>query len=478
MKNEKQSAPVTVSQIEQLLERGNQAWYHYRVQDALHAWQRGLELADRLPQEHAMAGAHLCCQLWSRVIEVWLARGLISQASEAVENMESQAEVCACAHPELSVLVQMWRARVARSQRDMDRAQKRIYEALRLAQRLPSDEVRQRILAMVHLERGIVALETSENHTAMDAFVQARSLYRQLGDRLGEAHSVMTMGRLYSRMDMPEQAITHYEEADAVFRHVPHDPTIEYIHQLAWGSSLRAAADAIVRYQSALDLARQLGSDPYVAHCLNNVGVTLQQQGEAEKALELYEEALELYQGMNDRFGIVISLHNVGEIYLDLRRADEALSALKEVIKTAKSINYRTILPETYRLLSAAHLMLDQSFKAFNYAEKAVHLAEEVGHLPYAGMAYRALGIAAAALERQGRLPPVVPAEGPEAYFATSMEILSGLNNTYERARTLLAWGRYLSESGEPTRQAKGDSYLKRAGEQFDYLQLPEPRVL
>lgn len=480
MKNEEHHTAVSIAAIEQLLETGNQAWTGHEIEDALDAWRRGLELVDRLPEEDRVPQAYLSYRLKSRVLRVWLARGLTSKSTGALEDLERHAEACAGAYPEVPVLARLWRARVARRQRDMDRAHRLIHESLHLAEGLPPGETKLRTLAAVHLEHGTIALDVSENHVAMSALLQARALYQQLGDRAGEAQSVMSMGRLYVRMSIPEQAITHYQEADRLFRDTPSDPVVRYIHHLGWGSALSTAEgylEAIIHYQASLDLARQLGSEPYLARCLSNVGNILRRQGELEKALELYEEALELFRRLHDRYGIAIMLNNIGEVYLDLGRVRQALPTLKEARSLAEAINFRLMLPETNYLLSSAYLLLDRPSTAFDYAEKALHLAEEIGNLSYAGMAYRGLGVAAAALEKQGRLPAVVPPEGPEAYFITSMEVLAGMNQTYERARTLLAWGRYLKESGEPARRAKGESYLERANEQFDHLQLPIPSV-
>lgn len=476
MKSEKQSTPVSITEIERLLGIGDQAWYRYQVTEGMEAWQRGLELIDQA--EHGVARAYLSWQLWERLIRVRLARGWIAEANEALENLERQAEMCAAAYPQLPILTYLWRARVVRRQRDICQAQQFVHEALCMVEGLPPGETKQRILAAAQLEHGITALEVSENHVAISALLQARTLYQQLGGRAGEAHSLMAMGRVYGRMSIPEQAITHYQEADIIFQDTPNDPTVRYLQQLGWGSALSTAEryqEAIVHYQTALDLARRLGSEPYVARCLNNMGVILRRQGKPQEALELYEEALELFRHLHDRFGIAVIVNNMGEVYLDLEDLQKALPALKEALRMGKEVNFRLMLPETHYLLSVAYVLLDRPSTAFDHAEKALQLAEEIGNLTYAGMAYRALGIAAAALERKGRLPAVVPSEGPEAYFTTSMEVLSGMNQRYEQARTLLAWGKYLRESRESTRQAKGESYLKRATQQFDRLQLPVP---
>jgi tetratricopeptide (TPR) repeat protein len=453
MKNEKQSTTISTAEIEQLLEMGNQAWQRCEVQEALDAWQRGLELVDRLPDEDKVAQAYLSCRLWSQITHVWIARGLISRATDTVERIECQAEVCACAHPELPALAQLWRARVARLRRDMDQAQQLIHEALRMAQDLPAGERKQRALAAIHLGHGIIALELSENQVAMNALLQARTLYQQLGDRAGEGHSVMVMGRLYEWMSLHKQALAHYQEAEEIFHEAPHNPSVKYAHQLGWGSALNNVekyVEAVVHYQAALDLARQLGSEPYIARCLNNVGVTLQRQGETETSLKLYLEARELFLRLNDRYGLSVNLSNIGEIYLDLGEIQEALAALEESRRIAEAINFRIVMPHTHYLFSAAYVLLDRPATAFDHAEKALQLAEEIGNLTFAGLAYRALGIAAAALERQGRLPPVVPPEGPEAYFTTSMEILAGMNQVYERRARCWPGGRTCTKAAIP----------------------------
>jgi tetratricopeptide (TPR) repeat protein len=469
---------ASIVEIEELLETGNRAWQRCQVQEALDAWQRGLELVDRVPEEKSTASANLSCQLWARLAEVWLARGLLLEAAEAVENVEHQAKACAYTHPELGVLARVWRTRVAQRQRDMDQAQKLVQEAQRMAENLPLGETRQRILALVYLERGNNAVEMSENHEAMSHLLQARTLYQQLNDQEGEGQVLVKMGRIYGQMSILDQSIAYYQQASDIFNTTPCNPVVEHNCLLGWGAALGTAeryAESLERFQAALDLARKLGSEPYVSSCLNNVAVLLRRQGEAEKALELYEEALELAGRLNHQYVLAITLHNIGDVHLELGDAEQAMLNLEKAIQSAEAINYRHMLPDTYSSLSAAYVLLGRPSTAFDHAEKALQLAEEIANLSYAGIAYRALGVAAAALERRGRLPSVVPPEGPEAYFTTSMEILSGMNQTYERTRTLLAWGRYLHEKRERAQRAKSESYLQRAAEQFKRLGLPIP---
>lgn len=475
MNKENRPVKVSIADVKEALERGNLVWIRCEVQEALDTWQSGLEQADQAVHEDRTELAVLRCRLWARIAEVWLARGLLSEAAQAIGQFAHQAELCAQAQPELRALAHVWQSRIAGRRHNLDEAQERIDEAMRMAETLPLNEAKQQTLAQVYLERGLVAFERSDNQSAMRSVFQARSFYQHLEDRHGEASCVVALGRIYSRTSFLKKAISYFEEANTIFQSIPRDPVLQYLLQLGWGSALGIAErymEASVHYRSALNLARQLGSDPYVASCLNNIATILQGQGQQDQALKLHEEALGLFRALRNRYGMAVIMNNMGEIYLDLGNASKALALLEEARHLAETIDCRYVLPDIYCLLSAAHLLLKQPSVAFEHAEKALEVARELTNPSNEGAALRALGMAAAALEKQDRLPAGVPPGGPESYFVTSMELLRREDRVYEQARTLQAWGTYLKASDDPLKQAKGESYLQQAADQFKQLGL------
>lgn len=61
--------------------------------------------------------------------------------------------------------------------------------------------------------------------------------------------------------------------------------------------NLRQTAQAIVCYQQALGLGRQIGAQPFfMASALNNLGISYNSNGEFQNALECFQQAMPFYR--------------------------------------------------------------------------------------------------------------------------------------------------------------------------------------
>ena len=123
---------------------------------------------------------------------------------------------------------------------------------------------------------GRLALRQGDAAQAHALAVEGVEVYRQLGDRRGEADCLSNLAALAGT------------EGD-------------------WPASRRL-------HGQALAIRRQLGLKPDIARSLHGLALVAQEQGDLPTAWPLYEEALALYGGAGDRSGIAQVLNNLGNI--------------------------------------------------------------------------------------------------------------------------------------------------------------------
>lgn len=117
--------------------------------------------------------------------------------------------------------------------------------------------------------------------------VEARRIFREIGDAAGEAISLLNLGNASLEEELTEQAEAFYRSSLALYRTLGH----------TWG----------------------------IANCLANLGVVSMRTGDIEKALSMFGESLALSESIGDREGIALCHVNIAAAMLKLDRRQEAL---------------------------------------------------------------------------------------------------------------------------------------------------------
>ncbi len=131
---------------------------------------------------------------------------------------------------------------------------------------------------------------------ALTFYEQVLPIWREVGNRVGEAVTLNNMGLAYEAMGQPERALTLYEQA--------------------------------------LPIRAEVGSRVGEARTLNNMGLAYEAMGQPERALTLYEQSLSILREVGDRAGEATVLDNMAVVlYKHLNRPKEALTRLEEAIE-------------------------------------------------------------------------------------------------------------------------------------------------
>ena len=191
------------------------------------------------------------------------------------------------------------------------------------------------------LERHIGdALQNGRNQADAEAhYRRALELQRADGDRQQEGHTLRNLGVLFRSMGDTPKAVELYEQATAIDREVGN--RIGLAASLGnLGLALEDSGDArsLPMIYEALEIQRELGNRRTEGQVLTNLGSLLDQAGDPDGARAHYEQAIAIYRVVGDPVSLGIALGNLGT----LERSVGHLEASRERSAEALALHRRT----------------------------------------------------------------------------------------------------------------------------------------
>jgi tetratricopeptide (TPR) repeat protein len=222
---------------------------------------------------------------------------------------------------------------------------------------------------------GDVALAQGRYEEAAGRYEEALALYCQIGAWLGEAHAIDSLGEVARAQERYEEAAGRYEEALALYRQIG--------DRLGEANAIKGLGDvarledryeeAAGRYEHALALYRQLGFRLGEANAIKGLGDVARLEDRYEEAAGRYEEALALYRQIGARLGEADAIKGLGDVALAQDRYEEAAARYEQALPLYRQIGDR--LDEAHTLLAQGRLAramgeLDRARAAYREAER------------------------------------------------------------------------------------------------------------
>ena len=147
--------------------------------------------------------------------------------------------------------------------------------------------------------------------SAAEHLQHALTLYRQLGNRDGEAGTLAILGTLYTRLGQPTQATEHLQQALAMFRETgQRDGEAGAFNGL--GEAAHTAGhptDAITHHTAALTIATDTGNRYQQARGHTGLGHAHHTLNNPERARQHYQHALTVNRDIDTREADQIRVH-------------------------------------------------------------------------------------------------------------------------------------------------------------------------
>jgi len=147
--------------------------------------------------------------------------------------------------------------------------------------------------------------------SAIAMLEEALALFKQLGDKTGQALSINLLIHTIGLLANLGRAPTLRNEAEALLEGPLEDPRAAAHLNLTLGEMAILEQDreqVVARMKDALTLFREVGDVRNCAMCLTIMGIAAVGRGDAARAAQAFEEALSLLRKLKDKIGIFYSL--------------------------------------------------------------------------------------------------------------------------------------------------------------------------
>ncbi len=296
-------------------------------------------------------------------------------------------------------------------------------------------------------------LELSETRPAQEQYRRALSLWREAGDRRGEARALEGLGRVHRLLGENETARQVLEQALPIFLDLADRSGEASTRNLLCLLLLRQGEwpEALACYAPVLELARRLAAAELEADVLSNLGGVHSNLGEAEPAAARYREALAVHRAAGNLFGEGRVLNNLAFLHQSLGELEEALLFYGRALGIFRRAENRYWRARTLNNLGFAHLGLGDPERARSYLLEALPLRREVADAPGEATTLRNLGRAA---HRLG------DASAARDFYRQALEKSQSLGDRRGQATALRLLGEATDALGDPRRAL---SYLDRS---------------
>jgi tetratricopeptide (TPR) repeat protein len=268
---------------------------------------------------------------------------------------------------------------------------------------------------------GLVTWRQGNYAAATEYSEQALVLFRDLGDRQGEASSLNNLGNVADSQGNYAEAREYYEQALALFRDLgDRQGEVDALNNLGGVAdpadalnNLGSVADsqgnyAEVReyYEQALVLARELNYWQGEANALIGLGNFALNQGNYAAAIEYYEQALALARELGDREDEANALGGLGQVAEGQRKYAEALEYHEQALALFRDLGERRGEANALGNLGIVAFHQGNYADAVAYFEQALALFRDLGNTRLVAMFSWLLGLI---YEAQGDLERAIP---------------------------------------------------------------------
>lgn len=165
-----------------------------------------------------------------------------------------------------------------------------------------------------------------QQQRSIEDLKSALTIWRELGNRQGEALTLAHMGDVYRAWGFPEQANRAYREALAIYPMTDksgHAATLNNVGLTYF--SLHEKKRCLEALEEALAAYRALGDRHGEALALSNLGAAYNfLSNDPQKALDMFQEAVTKLELLDDRGSEANALDNMGVVWLNLHKPEMA----------------------------------------------------------------------------------------------------------------------------------------------------------
>lgn len=241
---------------------------------------------------------------------------------------------------------------------------------------------------------GVARQRSGEIDAARAALEEALALWQRLGERADEAGTRISLCELEQTSGSPRAALACYEGLSELYRELGSRSGEARVASNVGGAyDLLGEPDAALsHYRKALGLWQALGDQERRAQTLGNLAILHRALGEWQEALRVYGEIRRILAAHPRPSGEGTLLNNLGFTYLNLGEPERARSLLEEARRLRRKLGERTNEAITLNNLGLAWRQLGEPGKALDLHQQALELATVVNDRRQQAMSRLRLG--------------------------------------------------------------------------------------
>lgn len=217
--------------------------------------------------------------------------------------------------------------------------------------------------------------------SALEAMRAAEPQLKDVTDPDQRAHYCKLRAQAHAMLDDMGSAEDWALRANALFKEAGNRRgEAAVLNTLGIIASARSEYASAIRYQSeTLQISQDLGFHSAVGHAANNIGLAYSYLGDLEKALQFFSTSLDAWKLADDQVGRANALLNLGFVHNQIGHFDQALEQYRRAEVEFSSGNLGRGLALTWRNMATSLMGKQRIEDAQEYAEKALQLARSLG---------------------------------------------------------------------------------------------------
>jgi tetratricopeptide (TPR) repeat protein len=269
--------------------------------------------------------------------------------------------------------------------------------SLRLADRHPaaSDDAK-RIEAQREFQAGKalqIAARKQDLEQALPRFEAALPLWRSIGDKVEESHTLGAISDVYLALGDNPKAVDSLTRALSLAR-AAGDSALEadILTSLGVAVSFREPKKALEYLESGLKISRSAADRNLEAVALSDIGSVYMLMGDPRKALDYAVGALAIKRELGDRQAEMSILANLGTVYFALGDSHKALDTFREVLPIRRERHDRRGEGAALYYIGTSLLRLGDLDQALESLQEALPIIRQAGDRRSEGRALTNLG--------------------------------------------------------------------------------------
>ncbi len=205
-------------------------------------------------------------------------------------------------------------------------------------------------------------------------------IYKDLGDRQGEAHCLRVMANLAWRTGHYSKAKEYCENSLGIIKQEgsPTDLAAIYLLLGAIANDMSQLDVAEQYYEKSIAIYKEINHVYGISVSLNNLAIVETSQKNYRKAIELHQESLKIQKYFGDLKGQARNLFNLGWVYIQNNNLQEAAKSYEASLELYNFLDDPPGMLASLKGCGSVYALLNQFSIARGFLQKALVLAVEL----------------------------------------------------------------------------------------------------